>query len=224
MILAENIEKTFFNNELQTRVLNGISLEVKNGEFVAVIGPSGSGKSTLLYQLSLLDQPTAGRVILDGKEMSAQPIEEQTRFRLEKLGFVFQEYALMPELTAVENVAVPLVMQGFSLKSAMAKSLEYLGKVGLSDKAKNLPGQLSGGQQQRVSIARAIAHEPKILFADEPTANLDSRNSREVLKLFLELNKQGQTIVMVTHEQEFANMTQRIIELKDGQVVKDSRK
>ncbi len=221
MIEARNIIRTYKSGEVVTPVLKGINLTINSGEFVSIIGPSGAGKSTLMYQLSLLDHPTEGQIFIDNIEVTAKTSDERTRFRLDYLGYVFQDYALMPELTALENVAVPMLMQGMNLKDAAAKSLINLEKVGLAQKANSLPSQLSGGQQQRVSIARAIAHDPKILFADEPTANLDTQTSREILKVFLDLHKQGQTIIMVTHEKEFAEMSERIIALKDGEIVSD---
>jgi putative ABC transport system ATP-binding protein len=221
MIEAKNIIRTYKSGEVITPVLKGINLTINSGEFVSIIGPSGAGKSTLMYQLSLLDHPTEGQIFIDNIEVTAKTSDERTRFRLDYLGYVFQDYALMPELTALENVAVPMLMQGMNLKDAEEKSLLNLEKVGLAQKANSLPSQLSGGQQQRVSIARAIAHDPKILFADEPTANLDTQTSREILKVFLDLHKQGQTIIMVTHEKEFAEMSERIIALKDGVIVSD---
>jgi putative ABC transport system ATP-binding protein len=224
MIEAKNIIKTYVSGDIQTHVLKGIDLKIESGEFVAIIGPSGAGKSTLMYQLSLLDHPTEGEVFIDGHATSQLSSEARTFFRLDSLGYVFQDYALLPELTAAENVMVPMLMQGLSQSAALEKTLSNLERVGLKDKADNLPSQLSGGQQQRVSIARAIAHDPKILFADEPTANLDTQTSKEILKLFLDLNSHGQTIVMVTHEPEFAQMARRVIEMKDGVVTKDSRK
>ncbi len=224
MIKANNIVKTYKSGELETQVLKGISLEINSGEFVSIIGPSGAGKSTLMYQLSLLDHPNEGQIFIDNKEVTALSSDDRTNFRLNSLGYVFQDYALMPELTALENVVLPMLMQDMETETAYSKALLNLEKVGLKDKASNLPSQLSGGQQQRVSIARAIAHEPKILFADEPTANLDTTTSREILKVFLDLHKAGQTIVMVTHEKEFAEMSERILELKDGLILSDKRK
>lgn len=224
MIKAASIVKTYKSGDLETKVLKGINLEIQSGDFVSIIGPSGAGKSTLMYQLSLLDHPTEGQIFIDGQEVTALNSDQRTAFRLNSLGYVFQDYALMPELTAVENVVLPMLMQEMDRVQAYKKALDNLEKVGLKDKSNSLPSQLSGGQQQRVSIARAIAHEPKILFADEPTANLDTATSREILKVFLELHKAGQTIVMVTHEQEFAEMSERIVELKDGVILLDKRK
>ncbi|MBL8029945.1 MAG: ABC transporter ATP-binding protein [Candidatus Doudnabacteria bacterium] len=224
MIKANNIVKTYMSGELETQVLKGIDLNIESGEFVSIIGPSGAGKSTLMYQLSLLDHPTQGQIFIDNIEVSALPSDQRTLFRLNSLGYVFQDYALMPELTALENVVLPMLMQDMETDAAYAKAMRNLERVGLKEKADNLPSQLSGGQQQRVSIARAIAHDPKILFADEPTANLDTTTSREILKVFLDLHKAGQTIVMVTHEKEFAEMSERVLELKDGLILSDKRK
>ena len=168
-----------------------------------------------------MDHPTSGEVYIDGVNATALSENDQTRMRLHALGYIFQDYAILPSLTALENVMVPLLMQGMSEKDASVKAAYALGRVGLGDRMNNLPSQLSGGQQQRVSIARAIGHDPKIVFADEPTANLDSETSRTVLDAFLELNKEGQTIIMVTHEPEYAELTHRIIELRDGVIVSD---
>ena len=219
MIVAKNIVKTFTDKAVANTVLHGVSLEVKEGEFVAIMGRSGAGKSTLLYQLSLLDKPTSGEIILDGVETSSFSNEEATNFRLHKLGFVFQEYALLPELTAAENVSVPLLMQGRTQAEALSLAKDALARVGLAEKYDNLPSQLSGGQQQRVAIARAVAHKPPIIFADEPTANLDSVTARNVIDAFLDLHKAGQTIVMVTHEDEYGTLTDRVIRLQDGRII-----
>ena len=200
MIKAEKLVKSFGEGELRLTVLKSLDVEIADGEFVAIIGPSGAGKSTLLYHLSLLDKPTSGEILFDGAKTSELSESEKTALRLHRMGYVFQDYALLPELSAVENVALPMLMQGLSRSIALHKAQQALVRVGLDNKMANLPSQLSGGQQQRVSIARAIAHEPRIVFADEPTANLDSENSRTVLDAFLDLHKSGQTIVMVTHE------------------------
>jgi putative ABC transport system ATP-binding protein len=219
MITARNITKTFKNGVVETHVLKGIDLTIKEGEFVAIMGKSGAGKSTLLYQLGLLDHPTTGDIEIDGVIVTSLPATERTTFRLNELGYIFQDYALLPELTAVENVMVPLLMQGKSDAEAKAISLASLEKIGLAHKGNNLPNQLSGGEQQRVSVARAVAHNPKILFADEPTANLDTESGEAVLAIFESLHKQGQTIVMVTHEKEYTIFCDRIIQIADGKAI-----
>ena len=216
MIQVKNLVKSFHDGQSELVVLKGVSCEIKTGEFVAITGRSGSGKSTLLYQLGLLDQPNAGEIKIDGTDVLRIAEEGRTRFRLAELGYVFQDYALVPELTAIENVVVPLLMQGLAPRAARARAARALDRLSLGDKHDNLPSQLSGGQQQRVSIARAIAHDPKVIFADEPTANLDSETSRVVLDILLDLHRQGQTIVMVTHEREYAALTDRILTLVDG--------
>lgn len=218
MIKTENLIKNYYNGNIETKVLHGIDLHIKKGEFVAIMGPSGSGKSTLLYQLGLIDNPTSGKIFIEGEEVSSMSQKEKDRFRLFELGFVFQDYALIPELTALENVMILLLMKGISRKKAEKMATKYIKMVGMGDRLHNLPSQLSGGQQQRISIARAVAHEPKILFADEPTASLDSQMSEQVMKVFLELNREGQTIVMVTHEPEYGQLAQRIVKVKDGKL------
>ncbi len=218
IITTKNLTKTFIDGDRETKVLKGIDSHIKRGEFVAIIGRSGAGKSTLLYQLGLLDTPTAGEITIDGIDIHKLTEEERIDFRLSKLGYVFQDYALLPDLTARENVALPLLMQGMSQHHAYKRADEVLDMVGLEGKYENVPAKLSGGQQQRVSIARAIAHDPAILFADEPTANLDTESSMLVLKIFKEIHAKGQTIVMVTHEEEYSKVADRIIEMKDGLV------
>lgn len=220
MIKVTNLTKKFINGETVLIANNNLSFEVNTGEFLSIIGKSGSGKSTLLYQLGLLDHPTSGEILMDGENVTNLYGEDRTKYRLNNLGYVFQDYALIPTLNARENVAVPLLMRGFSISQAYKKAESALDKVGLSKKYLNLPNMLSGGEQQRVSIARAIVNEPKILFADEPTANLDSETSKMVLDSFMDLNKMGQTIIMVTHEKEYAVIGNRTLELKDGNIVK----
>lgn len=222
MITIKNLFKLFKSGDDEIRAVDDVSFTIPEGQFVAITGRSGSGKSTLLYQLGLLDGPTKGTIMIDGIDVTNLSDNEQTTLRLHTLGYIFQDYAILPTLTALENVMVPLLMQGVPEKEAAKKAGEALKRIGLGDRMHNTPGQLSGGQQQRVAIARAIAHDPKVLFADEPTANLDSETSRTVLDAFLELNREGQTIIMVTHEPEYAALTHRIIELHDGKVVNDT--
>jgi putative ABC transport system ATP-binding protein len=224
MIKAEQLVKKYGMGELEITVLKHLNLEIASGEFVAIVGPSGAGKSTLLYQLSLLDEPTSGDIYLDDTKTSELEQPEKISLRLNKLGYVFQDYALLPELTALENVILPMLMQGMTNAEAVLAGERALARIGIEDKINNLPSQLSGGQQQRVAIARAIAHDPQILFADEPTANLDSENGRLVMDAFEDLHKEGQTIIMVTHEDEYASKARRIITLKDGEILSDKRR
>ncbi|MEZ4114353.1 MAG: ABC transporter ATP-binding protein [Candidatus Paceibacterota bacterium] len=200
MIQVKNLTKKYTNGKIETHVLKGIDLEVKTGEFLAIMGKSGAGKSTLMYQMSILDEPTSGSILIDGVDILSLNIKEKTEFRLNRLGYVFQDYALVPELTSLENIMIPLLMRGLSTEKAKERAHKALESVGLINKDANMPSQLSGGEQQRVSIARAVAQDPIILFADEPTANLDSASSSNIVDVLMDLNKKGQTIVMVTHE------------------------
>lgn len=220
MIETRKLTKSFKNGSVETQVLKGIDFKAENGEFISIMGRSGAGKSTFMYQMSLLDVPTSGEIIIDGHDAHDMTSEEKTLFRLNQFGYVFQDYALLPELTALENVALPLLMQGgkdFSI--AYKKAEEALVRVGLGARLKSLPSQLSGGEQQRVSIARAVAHNPKILFADEPTANLDNLSSEKIMGIFKELHTQGQTIIMVTHEEQYAKLAQKTVKLDDGKIL-----
>lgn len=225
IIDAQNIYRSFGKGELETRVLKGIDFSVSEGEFVAIMGKSGAGKSTLMYQLSLLDTPNEGTLTIDGVSVLKLGENQKTKFRLGTLGYVFQDYALVPDLSAEENVMVPILMRGGTWHSAKAIAQQALDSVGLEGKYKNLPSELSGGEQQRVAVARAIAGKPKIIFADEPTANLDSVSGTQVIELLTSLNKNfGQTIVMVTHEPEYAQNCHRIIHLEDGIIVDEEKR
>lgn len=221
IIEVEGLTKTFRDGTEITRVLKGIDFHAKEGEFVAIMGRSGAGKSTLLYQMSMLDEPTSGTMKINGRSVDHLDSDERTAFRLNEFGYVFQDYSLLPELSACENIMVPLLMQGISQETAERRAMEVLKAVGLDHRPDNLPSELSGGEQQRVSVARAIAHKPKILFADEPTANLDSESSKLVMNIFQKLNKEDNlTIIMVTHEEEYGKLADRIVRLSDGLVVK----
>ena len=221
MLEVKNLTKAFKSGEEKIIAVNNLSFSVPAGQFLTITGRSGSGKSTLLYQLGLLDMPTEGQVLIDRKDLVAVSEKERTTIRLNDLGYIFQDYAILPSLTAIENTVLPLLMQGYSKEIATEKARKALVKVGLGDREHNLPSELSGGQQQRVSIARAIAHDPKIIFADEPTANLDSETSEQVMRVFLDLNKEGQTIIMVTHEIQYAHMSDRTITMVDGSITSD---
>ncbi len=223
MIEVKSLVRRFKSGEGFIYAVNDVSFKVESGEFVSITGRSGSGKSTLMYQLGLLDHPTSGQIIIDGVDVSDFEEKQRTILRLNSLGYIFQDYALIPELTAFENVLVPLLMQGLSTEEAKSKAKKSLERIGLGDRLEHLPSMLSGGQQQRVAIARAVAHEPKIIFADEPTANLDSESSLLVIQNFKELNKEGQTILMVTHEPEYAKMSDRVITLSDGKIESDTK-
>jgi putative ABC transport system ATP-binding protein len=223
IIEIKNLTKTYKNGPLETHVLKGLDLTVREGEFVAIMGKSGAGKSTFMYQMSLLDEPTTGEIVVDGVPVLTLSNKDRTKFRLEKLGYVFQDYALVPELTALENVLIPLMMRGFDDEYARRKAATALTNVGLETKLKNRPSQLSGGEQQRVSIARAIAEDPKILFADEPTANLDSASGKHIVEVLRDINAKGQTIVMVTHEKEYTLYCDRIVHLEDGKIVREEK-
>ena len=223
LIQVKNLTKTFIDGEKETRVLKNIDFSAEQREWISIMGRSGAGKSTLMYQMSLLDDPTSGEVYLFGRDTHNMSANEKTLFRLSELGFVFQDYALLPDLTALENVAVPLMMQSKYKKESYSKAETSLERVGLGHRLDNFPSQLSGGEQQRTSIARALAHNPKILFADEPTANLDNESSRTIMRLFQEVHRQGQTIIMVTHEEEYSSLSERIILLDDGKVISDKK-
>ena len=220
IIEGKNIHRKFGKGEIVTHVLKGIDITIEEGEFVAIMGKSGAGKSTLMYQLSVLDDPSEGTVVVAGQNIGELTEVEQTDFRLNTLGYVFQDYALVPDLNARENVMIPILMRGEAWDLAERTADEALDAVGLPGKYLNLPSQLSGGEQQRVAVARAIAGKPRILFADEPTANLDSVSGGAVIDLITRLHEEyNLTIVMVTHEPEYAAGCDRIFEMEDGRIV-----
>ena len=223
MITVSNLSKVFRTEEIETTALNGVSFEIKDGEFVAIMGPSGCGKSTLLNILGLLDNPTSGCYKLLDTEVSKLKEKERTKFRKGNIGFVFQSFNLIDELNVYENIELPLRYLNISAAERKQKVTDIMKRMNISHRSNHFPQQLSGGQQQRVAIARAVVAGPKLILADEPTGNLDSKNGKEVMDLLKELNQEGTTIVMVTHSQKDALCAQRTIDLFDGQIVSDVR-
>jgi putative ABC transport system ATP-binding protein len=220
MLEAKNLTKEYQSGSTRLAVLKHVSFSIPQGSFVAIVGPSGSGKTTLLGLLAGLDTPSDGTVTLDGVDLTRLTEDERARLRGEKVGFIFQSFQLIPTLTAIENVQVPLELRGEP--GAAARARELMGRVGLADRADHFPAQLSGGEQQRVAIARAFSNAPRILFADEPTGNLDGETGERIVELLMQLNREsGSTIVLVTHEMYLAERASRIIRLKDGDVVED---
>jgi len=223
LIKITNIKRDFPLGNETVYVLKGIDLDIKKGEYVALMGPSGSGKSTLMNILGCLDTPTAGSYILNGKVVSEMHDDELAEIRNKEIGFVFQTFNLMPRTTALDNVALPMVYAGFSKSERIERATEVLKQVGLEDRMDHKPNQLSGGQRQRVAVARALVNKPSIILADEPTGNLDSKTSVEIMNLFNEIHANGNTVILVTHEEDIAAYAHRIIRLRDGLIESDSQ-
>jgi putative ABC transport system ATP-binding protein len=223
VIELNGVFKIYKMGETEVYALNGVSLKIDAHEFVAIIGPSGSGKSTLMNIIGCLDTPTSGKYILDGKEVSCLSDNQLAEIRNNKIGFVFQQFNLIPQLTALENVELPLIYKGVPSSQRHKLAKEALEKVGLSDRIHHRPRQLSGGQQQRVAIARALVTNPPIILADEPTGNLDSKSGAEIMQIFKQLHSHGNTIVLITHDNHIASQAKRIVKIQDGKIVGDSK-
>jgi putative ABC transport system ATP-binding protein len=224
IIRLDEIRKSYFMGSQAIPVLKGITLDIFRNEYVALMGPSGSGKSTLMNILGCLDSPTGGKYILNGKDVSKMPDDDLAEVRNTEIGFVFQQFNLLPRLSAAENVALPLIYAGISKKERMERALEALNKVGLADRSHHKSNELSGGQIQRVAIARALVNNPSLLLADEPTGNLDSKTSIEVMEIFGKIRDAGNTVVLVTHEEDIAAYAHRVVRLRDGLVESDRTK
>ncbi|ANF98341.1 ABC transporter ATP-binding protein [Paenibacillus bovis] len=223
LIRIENLEHGYMMAGQRMLVLQGISFTIDHGEFVAIIGPSGSGKSTLMNMIGCLDLPNEGNYLLDGQNVRKLSDNRLARIRNEKIGFIFQNFNLLPKLSAIENVELPLIYRGISYRERKQKAAEALTRVGLEERMHHRPNQLSGGQQQRVAIARALAGQPPILLADEPTGALDPKTGKEVMQMLQSLNAQGHTIILITHDLEIAEQAKRVIRIHDGQVTEDRR-
>ncbi len=224
VIHLEEIKKNYIMGRQELQVLKGISLDIQRNEYVALMGPSGSGKSTLMNILGCLDSPSSGKYILNGHDVSTMLDNSLADIRNKEIGFVFQQFNLLPRLSALENVALPLVYAGINKKTRMEMAHEVLRKVDLSDRSHHKPNELSGGQCQRVAIARALVNNPSIILADEPTGNLDSKTSYEIMNIFAQIHDEGNTVVLVTHEEDISNYAKRVIRLRDGVLESDKRK
>ncbi|MCR2821680.1 ABC transporter ATP-binding protein [Lederbergia panacisoli] len=224
MMKLSEITKVYGNGSLQVPVLHDINLTIEDGEFVSIMGPSGSGKSTLMNIIGFLDYPTSGTYELNGEKIGLVKENKLAQLRNMHIGFVFQQFFLLPRANALKNVESTLIYAGVSKRERTERAMEMLEKVGLEDRMKHLPNQLSGGQKQRVAIARALVNQPSIILADEPTGALDSKTSEQIMQLLVQLNKEGKTVIIVTHEEEIAKYTNRIITLKDGRITDDRRK
>ncbi|HEV7620186.1 MAG TPA: ABC transporter ATP-binding protein [Flavisolibacter sp.] len=224
IIQLEGLKKNYFLGKQIIEVLKGISLDILKNEYVALMGPSGSGKSTLMNIVGCLDTPTAGTYVLNDLDVSKMSDNELADVRNKEIGFVFQQFNLLPRLTAAENVALPLVYAGMPRKQRMEKALHVLDKVSLADRSHHKPNEMSGGQNQRVAIARALVNDPSMILADEPTGNLDSKTSYEIMEIFSKIHDGGNTVILVTHEEDIANFAHRIIRLRDGIIETDTRK
>ena len=223
LISAKNLTKKYGEAPNETVALENISIEIKNGEFTAIVGPSGSGKSTLMHILGCLDKPTEGEYFFRGREVSKLSDNSLAEIRNKQIGFVFQFFNLLPRTSALKNAGLPLLYAGVDKEERYSKALKILSSLGLSERVNSTPGQLSGGEQQRVAIARALINNPSVIFADEPTGNVDTKTSREIMKIFQSLNKRGNTIIVITHDPEVATYASRIITVRDGKVESDKK-
>jgi putative ABC transport system ATP-binding protein len=224
IIQLEDIRKSYFMGKHELEVLKGVSMQIQKNEYVALMGPSGSGKSTLMNILGCLDSPSSGKYILNGQDVSTMSDDELANVRNKEIGFVFQQFHLLPRLTAMENVALPLVYAGMNKKMRIEKAMHVLDKVNLSDRSHHKPNEMSGGQCQRVAIARALVNDPSLILADEPTGNLDTRTSYEIMEIFGKIHEGGNTVLLVTHEEDIANHAYRIVRLRDGLIESDKKR
>src|SRR3989338_7691730 len=223
IIQLKQVDKTYVVGESVVRALSGVNLQINKGEFIAIVGPSGSGKSTMMHMVGALDIPTNGQIILNGIDITSLSESDLAYLRGRKIGFVFQTFHLIPTLTALENVALPMIFQKVTRGERLSKSEKLLTKVGLGNRIHHLPNELSGGQRQRIAIARALINDPEVILADEPTGNLDSKTGKEIIELFTELNNEGRTVIIVTHDPNVASHAKRIVKMVDGSIEKDGK-